>query len=120
MFRTAWWELRCARIEGKANPLAARRRPLRAAATAHGARIRTGQQVIAIERSADGFEVRTAHETHRARRVVNAAGINAGRLAGMVGASIDIQAFAMQLSVTEPAAPLAQTSRLLAFATASR
>jgi sarcosine oxidase subunit beta len=92
-------------IEGKANPLAAVP-AFAAAAMAHGARIRTGQQVIAIERSADGFEVRTAHETHHARRVVNAAGINAGRLAGMVGASIDIQAFAMQLSVTEPAAPL--------------
>jgi sarcosine oxidase subunit beta len=92
-------------IEGKANPLAAGP-AFAAAATAHGAHIRTGQQVIAIERSAEGFEVRTAHETHQARRVVNAAGINAGRLAGMVGASIGIQAFAMQLSVTEPAAPL--------------
>jgi glycine/D-amino acid oxidase-like deaminating enzyme len=92
-------------IEGKANPLAATP-AFAAAATAHGARIRTGQRVIAIERSTDGFDVRTADETHHARRVVNAAGINAGRLAGMVGASIDIQAFAMQLSVTEPAAPL--------------
>ena len=46
------------------------------------------------------------NETHRARRVVNAAGINAGRIAGMVGASIDIEAFAIQVSVTEPAAPL--------------
>ena len=91
----------------RARPIRSPRRPaFAAAATAHGARIRTGQQVIAIDAATDGFAVRTAHETHHARRVVNAAGINAGRWPRMVGASIDIQAFAIQLSVTEPAAPL--------------
>lgn len=93
-------------IEGKANPLAAGP-AFAAAAAARGARIRTGQQVTGIRRSTAGFEVVTATgETHRAPRLVNAAGINAGRMAELVGASIDIQAFAMQLSVTEPAAPL--------------
>lgn len=66
----------------------------------------TGQRVVGIRRDGDGFEVATATQTHRARRVVNAAGIEAGRVAAMVGASIDIQAFPIQLSVTEPAAPL--------------
>lgn len=93
-------------IEGKANPLVAGP-AFAAAAAARGARIRTGQQVTGIRRSSAGFEVVTAtSETHRAPRLVNAAGINAGRMAELVGASIDIQAFAMQLSVTEPAAPL--------------
>jgi glycine/D-amino acid oxidase-like deaminating enzyme len=63
---------------------------------------------VGIRRVGDGFEVATATQTHRARRVVNAAGIEAGRIAAMVGASIDIQAFPIQLSVTEPAAPLIQ------------
>lgn len=92
-------------VEGKANPLTAGP-AFAAAAAARGARIMTGQRVVGIRRDADGFEVATATQTHRARRVVNAAGIEAGRVAAMVGASIDIQAFPIQLSVSEPAAPL--------------
>jgi glycine/D-amino acid oxidase-like deaminating enzyme len=92
-------------IEGKANPLAAGP-AFAAAAAARGARIETRQRVLDIQREAGGFAVVTASRTHRARRVVNAAGINAGRIAALVGASIDIQAFAIQLSVTEPVAPL--------------
>ncbi|HKU15712.1 MAG TPA: FAD-dependent oxidoreductase [Steroidobacteraceae bacterium] len=93
-------------IEGKANPLAAGP-AFAAGAAAHGARIATGQRVAAIERGASGFTVTTATgQAYEARRVVNAAGINAGRIAQLLGATIDIQAFAMQLSVSEPAAPL--------------
>jgi glycine/D-amino acid oxidase-like deaminating enzyme len=92
-------------IEGKANPLTAGP-AFAAAAAARGARIQTHQQVVGIKRDGGEFEVATATQTYRARRVVNAAGINAGRIAAFVGASIDIQAFPIQLSVTEPAAPL--------------
>lgn len=92
-------------IEGKANPLTAGP-AFAAAAVARGARILVGQQVTSIQRDGSGFEVATPTQTHRARRVVNAAGVNAGRIAGLVGASIDIQAFPIQLTVTEPATPL--------------
>lgn len=92
-------------IEGKANPLTAGP-AFAAAAVARGARIATHQRVIDIHRDSGGFAVVTQSRTHRARRIVNAAGINAGRIAALVGASIDIQAFAMQLSVTEPTEPL--------------
>lgn len=92
-------------IEGKANPLTAGP-AFAAAAAARGARILVGQQVTSIQRDSSGFEVATPTQTHRARRVVNAAGINAGRIAGLVGASIDIQGFPIQLTVTEPTTPL--------------
>lgn len=92
-------------IEGKANPLVAGP-AFAAAAAARGARILRGQRVSDIRRSGEQFEVITGTGAHRARRVVNAAGVNAGHIARMMGASLDIQAFPIQLSVTEPAAPL--------------
>ncbi len=92
-------------IEGKANPLVAAP-AFAAAAERRGARILRGQRVLSIERVGAGFEVRSAREVHRARRVVDAAGVEAGRIARCVGASIDIQAFPIQLTVTEPAQPL--------------
>ena len=100
-------------IEGKANPLTAGP-AFAAAAVARGARILVGQQVTSIQRDGSGFEVVTPTQTHRARRVVNAAGINAGRVAGLVGASIEVQAFPIQLTVTEPTTPL--ISHLLYYA----
>lgn len=100
-------------IEGKANPLTAGP-AFAAAAVARGARILVGQQVTSIQRDGSGFEVVTPTQTHRARRVVNAAGINAGRIAGLVGASIEVQAFPIQLTVTEPTTPL--ISHLLYYA----
>lgn len=92
-------------IEGKANPLVAAP-AFAAAAVAHGARVCRGQRVNGIRRNGSQFEVITEAQVHRASRVVNAAGIDAGRVAAMMGAAIDIQAFPIQLSVTEPAAAL--------------
>jgi sarcosine oxidase subunit beta len=79
-------------IEGKANPLVAAP-AFAAAAEKHGAIILRGQRVIGMRRNGSQFEVRTEDRTHSAARVVNAA-------------AIDIQAFPIQLSVTEPAEPL--------------
>ncbi len=92
-------------IEGKANPLTAAPAFARAAERL-GARILRGQRVLGIERHGDGYQVLCPAGSHRARRVVDAAGVEAGRVAGLVGARIDIQAFPIQLSVTEPAEPL--------------
>jgi glycine/D-amino acid oxidase-like deaminating enzyme len=92
-------------IEGKADPLVAAP-AFAAAAEKHGAIILRGQRVMGIQRNGSQFEVRTEDRVHSAARVVNAAGIDAGRVAAMMGATIDIQAFPIQLSVTEPAAPL--------------
>ena len=92
-------------IEGKANPLVAAP-AFAAAAVAHGARVLRGQRVNGIRRNGSQFEVITEAQVHRASRVVNAAGIDAGRVAAMMGATIHIQAFPIQLSVTEPAAAL--------------
>jgi len=92
-------------IEGKASPLVAAPAFARAAQLL-GARILRGQRVLGIERRGTEYNVACTGGSYRARRVVNAAGVEAGRIAACVGASIDIQAFPIQLTVTEPAAPL--------------
>ena len=93
-------------IEGKANPLAAAP-AFAAAAEALGARIVTGEAVTGIDRGGDGvFTVRTNETEYRATRVVNAAGIDAGRIAAMAGRRLPLHAYPIQLSVTEAVAPL--------------
>ena len=92
-------------IEGMANPLLAAPAFARAAEE-HGAKIQCGQYVTGICKSGAAFEVETNDSKYYARRVVNAAGFEAGRIAGLVGASLPIQAFPMQLGVTEPVQPL--------------
>lgn len=92
-------------IEGKADPLIAVP-AFAAAAESLGARILQGREVSAIRRDNGGFQVETAEGEFEAPRLVNAAGVQAGRITAMVGAAIDIQAFPIQLSVTEPVAPL--------------
>jgi len=93
-------------IEGKANPL--RAAPAFAAAAARlGAQILPGAGVTGVERGRDGvFTVITARGEFRARRVVNAAGIDAGRIAGMAGRRLPLKAYPIQLSVTEAVEPL--------------
>lgn len=54
-------------------------------ARAHGARLRFGWEVRAIQPSADGFEIETDHGAVQAKRLVNAAGAwcaEVGRMAG--------------------------------------
>jgi sarcosine oxidase, subunit beta len=91
--------------EGKANPLVVA--PAYAAAAGRsGAEIRRHEQVIAIGRDRDGYAVDTKHGCYRARQIVTAAGVATGRIASGLGAELGIQAFPIQVSVTEPAQKL--------------
>lgn len=95
----------CAR-EGKANPLRATP-AIAAAAVAAGVDIRTGTTVVAIDQDGDGdFRVATSRGTFQGARVVNAAGAAAGAVAKMVGLTLAIDGFPLQVTVTEPVAPL--------------
>ena len=53
-----------------------------------------------------GYRVETAAGSIRARRVVNAAGAEAGRISAMLGLELPIQGHPIQVNVTEPVAPL--------------
>lgn len=92
-------------MEGKANPLRATP-AIAAAAEAAGAMLMRGIEVTAIERDGTGFRVRHAGGEIRAGRVVNAAGAAAGRIAAMLGVTLTIDGFPLQVTVTERIAPL--------------
>jgi len=100
-------------IEGKANPLLATSSIL-AAARKLGARVRTHTRLDALEHHGGGFMALTSSGTIAARSVVNCAGADAGRVAAMVGLDLPIEGHAIQVSVTEKAAPL--ISHLVYFA----
>ncbi|WP_174803158.1 NAD(P)/FAD-dependent oxidoreductase [Martelella limonii] len=92
--------------EGKANPFAVAPAFARAAIR-HGATINRMTEVRGIDRERDGYAVSTERGVFRARRVVNAAGSDAGKIAAMLGANLaDVQAFPIQVSVSERIAPL--------------
>jgi len=91
--------------EGKANPLVAAP-AFAAAAESLGARIFQACEVLAIGRGESGYRVETSKGVFEAPRLVNAAGVAASRVAAMVGVDIEVQSFPIQLSVTEPIAPL--------------
>ena len=92
-------------MEGQANPLTATV-AIGRAAKALGAAVLTGQRVVAIRRTRTGLEVTTDRGTYRAARVVNAAGNDAARIAGLLGGQLDMRSHPIQLSVTEPVAPV--------------
>lgn len=92
-------------IEGKANPLVAGP-AFAAAAESLGAKILQGCEVLDIRRGKAGFQIETSKGQFQTSRLVNAAGTAAGRIAAMVGAEVEVQSFPLQLSVTEPIAPL--------------
>jgi glycine/D-amino acid oxidase-like deaminating enzyme len=94
----------CAR-EGKANPLRATP-AIAAAAMRAGARILRHTPVTGIEAVPGGYLLQTGAGPLRAGRVVNAAGAAAGRVAAMLGVTLDIGGFPLQVTVTEPVAPL--------------
>jgi sarcosine oxidase, subunit beta len=84
--------------EGHANPfLAAPLFALRA--VEHGATIRTGVEVTAIE---PGVSVTTSSGVVRARRVVDAAGAWAGEISALVGLELPVRAIGLHVNVTEP------------------
>ncbi|NWA02590.1 NAD(P)/FAD-dependent oxidoreductase [Pseudomonas gingeri] len=92
-------------IEGKASPLIATL-AYADAAKRLGAKFRRHSEVIGIEQGQQNFRVRLAGEDLVARRVVNAAGADAGRIAAMLGIHTDVQGFAIQVAVTEQTGPL--------------
>lgn len=92
-------------MEGKADPLRATP-AYAAAAQGRGATIWTDAPVTAIETEPGGYLLQTARGPVRALRVVNAAGAQAAEIAAMVGLSIALQGFPLQVTVTEPVAPL--------------
>lgn len=92
-------------LEGKANPLNAAA-AFAAGAESHGAKIMQDCEVNGVQRDDAGFRIETSKGTIKASRVVNAAGVEAGRVAAMVGAEIEVQSFPIQMSVTEPLQPL--------------
>jgi glycine/D-amino acid oxidase-like deaminating enzyme len=92
--------------EGNANPLratpafAARARQL-------GATVRTQTNVVGLSRrSGGGYSVHTDRGDFECVRVINAAGADAGRVAGMLGVQLHVAGEPIQASVTERVAPL--------------
>ncbi len=91
-------------IEGKANPLKATPAYVRAAEK-HGARFLNRMDVTAIVPEAGGYRVETSAGPIRAKRVINCAGAQAGRIAGFLGIELPIEGHPIQVNVTEPVAP---------------
>ncbi|WP_431300240.1 NAD(P)/FAD-dependent oxidoreductase [Tabrizicola sp. BL-A-41-H6] len=91
--------------EGKANPLKATP-AYAAAARALGATLLTDTTVTGIEAVPGGYLVTTPRGPIRAGRVVNAAGAAAADVAMMLGLPIGLQGSPLQVTVTEPIAPL--------------
>lgn len=92
-------------IEGKANPLNATFAFARAAQRA-GARIRRRCDVTGMREESDGWRVLTSEGEIRAKRVLNCAGAEAGRVAAWLGHDLPIEAHPIQVTVTERTAPL--------------
>ena len=99
--------------EGKANPLKVTP-AFAAAARRHGATILAHRPVTALAVEDGGYHVETAAGSIRARRVVNAAGAEAGHISAMLGLALPIQGHPIQVNVTEPVAP--RVSHLVYFA----
>jgi sarcosine oxidase, subunit beta len=92
-------------LEGKANPLLATAR-IAAAAVACGARVRTHVRLEGLEADGKGFRATTSAGSIAARRIVDCAGADAGRVARMVGVELPVEGYPIQVSVTERVAPL--------------
>lgn len=92
-------------IEGKANPL--KTTPAFAArAQEKGAVIRQNTRLDSLEAVDGGYVAHTSAGPIRARRVVNCAGADAGRIGAMLGMNVPIEGFPIQVSVTAPVAPV--------------
>ncbi len=91
--------------EGKANPLRVTPAIIRAAEAA-GAILHRETSVTGLAGQAGAFTVTTARGSYQADNVVNTAGARAAEIASMLGMQIDLGGFPLQVSVTEPIAPL--------------
>lgn len=92
-------------MEGKANPLRATP-AVAAAAQRTGVAILRDTMVSGITKEPEGFEIVTSRGSFRAARVVNAAGAKAGQVAALLGVDIEIDGFPLQVTVSEPVAPV--------------
>ncbi|MCC9620404.1 FAD-binding oxidoreductase [Thalassospira sp. MA62] len=92
--------------DGHASPLYLLR-ALHNAFQKRGGHYYPGARVEEIERDGSGFVVKTALATHRADKVVLAAGLGNRPLGNMVGLNIPIEPLKGQILVTERAAPTA-------------
>ncbi len=91
--------------EGKANPL--RATPAIAhAAEAAGAILHRETPVNGLTGRAGAFVVTTPRGTYKADTVINTAGAKAAEISAMLGMQIDLGGFPLQVTVTEPIAPL--------------
>jgi sarcosine oxidase subunit beta len=90
--------------EGKANPLKATPAYVRAAEK-HGAKFLTRRNVRNVMAESGGYRIDTSAGPIQARRVVNSAGAEAGRIAGFLGIDLPIEGHPIQVNVTEPVAP---------------
>jgi glycine/D-amino acid oxidase-like deaminating enzyme len=91
--------------EGFGDPLRGTQALLKLARAA-GARVLRGADVLAIERDAAKWRVRTDKGDVLAGRVVNATGPWAGRIGAMVGLDLPVTGTVQQVIVTEPTAPV--------------
>lgn len=91
--------------EGKANTL--RVMPaVQARVEALGVSVLCNCAATGIIAELGGYTVATNQGTFHTPRIVNAAGASAGKIAAMVGVQIDVDGFPLQVTVTEPVAPL--------------
>ena len=91
--------------EGKANPL--RATPAAAAAAERaGAILHRDTVVTGVAGREGAFEVTTTRGIFYGERIVNTAGARAAEIAAMVGMTIDLGGFPLQVTVTEPVAPI--------------
>ena len=92
-------------LEGKANTL--RVTPaVQACVEQAGVTVMRNSPVTGIEAKGQGYRVTTVKGSFHVPKVVNAAGASAGKIAAMLGLSIEIDGFPLQVTVTEPVAPL--------------
>lgn len=91
--------------EGKANPLRATPAIARVVEAA-GATLLCDAPVTGLAGRAGAFVVTTPQGRFQADKVVNTAGAQAAEIAAMLGMQIDLGGFPLQVTVTEPIAPL--------------
>ncbi len=92
-------------MEGKANPLSVTP-AVQAAIGRAGVTVLRNTPAMGIVAEDGGYSVTTPRGVFHGRRVVNAAGASAGKIAAMLGLHIEIDGFPLQVTVTEPVAPL--------------
>src|SRR5579871_4071117 len=90
--------------EGKANPLKTTPAYVRAAER-HGAKFLSRTNVTGVAAEAGAYRLETSAGTIRAKRVINSAGAEAGRIAGFLGIDLPIEGHPIQVNVSEPVTP---------------